>query len=129
MRALTLRLCEGSYSVCRLPAGTEVERGAGFHSVTATPYETSVVCLQGAEPPGARVEPDWALLEFAGPFAFDETGVLLAALAPLAEARIGIFALSTFDTDWLLVKQENLPLALAALESAGHRVERPQEIQ
>jgi hypothetical protein len=96
---------------------------AAHFSVTRTPNETSVVCEAGREPEGSRVEPGWRLLEFAGPFAFDECGILSAVLVPLAEAHIGIFALSTFDTDWLLIKEGNLPRAVGALTAAGHDVE------
>jgi hypothetical protein len=69
------------------------------------------------------VEQGWRLLEFAGPFAFDECGILAAVLAPLADARIGIFALSTFDTDWLLIKESDLRRAVEALIEAGHDLE------
>jgi hypothetical protein len=115
--------------VCRLPPGAPVPPGHGFFSVTRTPHEVSIVCPAGAEPAGARVETGWALLEFAGPFAFDETGILASVLVPLAEARIGIFALSTFDTDWLLLPAAHLEAALAALTAAGHQIARPAEIQ
>jgi hypothetical protein len=133
MRPLRLRLHPGAFSVCRLPAASPLAspaaRDDGFYSVTRTPHEVSIVCRAGAEPAGARVETGWALLEFEGPFAFYETGILASVLVPLAEARIGIFALSTFDTDWLLLPAAHLEAALAALTAAGHQIARPGEIQ
>lgn len=62
----------------------------------------------------------WRALKLHGPFAFDAVGILAALLAPLAQAGIGIFAVSTFDTDYLLVKAADLPRAMATLQAAGH---------
>lgn len=117
----------GRWAVARLEPGV----GAGtplllpFHSVTRTAAELSVVCPEEAVPPGARAEPGWALLSLEGPFPFDQVGVLVAFLAPLAEAGIGVFALSTFDTDHVLVKHDRLGEALAALAAAGHELAGP----
>jgi hypothetical protein len=67
------------------------------------------------------VERGWAALEIVGPLDFTLTGVLASFAGPLAEARIPVFAISTFDTDYVLVKTENLDAAVRALSSAGHR--------
>jgi len=129
MRVQKLRVHPGAYSICRLPAGTAVAPGEPFYAWTQTADETSVVCALGAEPQGARIEGDWSLLEIAGPFAFTECGILVSVLAPLAEAEIGIFAISTFDTDWLLVKTVNMERAVKTLRASGHDVSLPGEIQ
>ena len=71
-------------------------------------------------PQGARAERGWLALKLEGPFPFSMTGVLAAFVQPLAEARIPIFALSTFDTDYVLIKRENLESAIVALRAAGH---------
>jgi hypothetical protein len=63
-------------------------------------------------------------LKVHGPLDFSLTGVMLALVAPLAEARISIFAFSTFDTDYLMVKESNLEKAIRALTDAGHEVRR-----
>jgi len=123
MGRLRFSVLPGSYAVLRLPPDAEVPAGAlvpPFHSVTRTPAELSVVCPEGAVPVGARVEAGWALLALAGPFPFELVGVLSSFLAPLAEAGVSVFALSTFDTDYVLVKRERLDDALDALAAAGH---------
>ncbi|MGB7944510.1 MAG: ACT domain-containing protein [Terriglobales bacterium] len=68
----------------------------------------------------AQAERGWAALKLEGPFPFSMTGVLASFLQPLAEARIPIFAISAFDTDYLLIKRENLEQAVATLDAAGH---------
>lgn len=125
---LTLRPC--TLAVCRLPAGAEVPDWAwqgAFHSITRTPDELSVICDHAAAAaapagPGLRVDGPWAVFEVEGPFAFDVTGVVAALSAPLAAAGVGIFVLSTFDTDWILVKAENAEAAADAWRTAGHAV-------
>lgn len=123
MGSLRFSVLPGSWAVVRFPPDAEVPASllaAPFHSVTRTAAELSVVCPDGAVPEGARVERGWAILALEGPFPFDLIGVLAAFLVPLAEAGVGIFALSTFDTDYVLVKRERLEAALEALSSAGH---------
>ena len=97
----------------------------GFFSVVRTRDELSMVCTEEvcAEdriPDAAFVERGWLALKLEGPFPFTMTGVLASFLQPLAEARIPIFAISTFDTDYVLIKRENLEQAVAALGVAGH---------
>ena len=109
----------------RLPSCTggpapAVRRRPAARTVTRTAVELSVVCPDGTVPAGARAERRWAVLALEGPFPFDLVGVLAAFLVPLAEAGVGIFALSTFDTDYVLVKRERLGAALEALSAAGH---------
>ncbi len=123
MTRLRFSLLPGSYAVLRLPPAAEVPAGVlvpPFHSVTRTPAELSIVCPDGAVPDGVKAERGWAILALEGPFPFELTGILASTLVPLAEAGVGVFALSTFDTDWVLVKQEKLETALEALAAAGH---------
>ena len=95
-----------------------------FLSVTRTAAELSVVGPADMVPEGAAVEAGWACLEVSGPLAFELTGVLAGISAPLAAAGVPIFVVSTFDTDYVLVQSAHLERAVAALEGAGHRVER-----
>ena len=95
---------------------------AEFVSLTRTRDELSLVLPAELAPGGAETEPGWAALYVKGPLEFSLTGILASLAAPLAEAGVGIFALSTYDTDYLLVKKESLEDAVAALEGAGHRV-------
>ncbi len=118
-----LRALAGVYAVCRLPPGREAASdGGGFFSLTRTPAETSIVCREGDAPAGAEVEGGWRLLAVEGPLAFSEVGVLAALATPLAEAGVPIFVVSTFDTDYLMVKQERWPAARRALAAAGFRL-------
>lgn len=95
---------------------------SGFLSVTRTSEELSIVCLAVHVPATVKHEAGWRLFKFQGPFPFNETGILSSALAPLAQAKISILAIATFDTDYLLVKQDQLDAAVRALKAAGHAV-------
>jgi hypothetical protein len=125
-RPLSLVVLPGLYAVCRLSPGemmAETALKGDFVSVTRTRDEVSVVCLEGQAPEGAKVEAGWRCLQVQGPLDFALTGVLASLAAPLARAGISIFAVSTYNTDYLLVKAEALERAVAALEAAAHRVE------
>ena len=112
-------------AVSRLPPEAGVPDWATrgpFHAVTRTPGELSIVCAAAEVPAGVRSQKGWRCFSVAGPIPFEETGVLLSIAAPLAAAGIGIFAVSTFDTDYVLVPDARLADAARALEQAGHRV-------
>lgn len=128
MSRLRFSVLPGSFAVVRLAPDAEVPAGAlvpPFHSVTRTPTELSLVCPESTVPAEARAETGWALLGLVGPFPFSMVGVLASVLVPLAEAGVSIFALSTFDTDHVLVKREKLEAAVAALRAAGHEPVEP----
>ncbi len=116
-------------AVCRLdpsaasPAWTSAT--VGFLSITRTPDELSVVCAQDSVPSAVKHEPGWRALKVAGPLEFTLVGVLASILNPLAGAGVSVFAISTFDTDYVLLKASSLAVALPALESAGHTVITP----
>ena len=123
---LSLTLLPELFAVCRLDAGAEPGVRAaegGFYSITRTADELSIVCLEQDAPEEARRETGWRCLKVHGPFAFSVTGVLASLAEPLARAGVGIFVISTFDTDYLLVKETDLERAVAALVEAGHGVE------
>jgi hypothetical protein len=115
-----LRLLAGHYAVCRLPSDAEIP--AGFFSATRTADELSVVCSEASVPQGALCECGWRIFQVVGPLEFSLTGVLAGIAAPLADAGVSIFAISTFDTDYVLVKDEDVAKAGEALRAAGHRV-------
>lgn len=119
---------EGTYAVCRLPADTALPRWvlsvSGFVSVTRTAGELSVTCRADAVPPGTLAEGDFAAFEVDGPLPISMVGVLAAIAEPLAGAGISLFAISTYDTDYVLVRKTRLDEACDALERAGHRVAR-----
>lgn len=123
--ALTLSLLPETLAVCRLAPDADVPAWAWTGepaSVTRTRDELSIVCGMDAVPRGVRTEGGWRCLKVDGPLDFALTGILAALTAPLAAAGIALFAVSTYDTDYLLVKAENLDRATEALRGAGHRV-------
>jgi GNAT superfamily N-acetyltransferase len=122
---LTLVSLDGEYAVCRLDVDVALPTwvaGAPFLSITRTADELSVVCREMAVPEGVRCERGWRCLRIAGTLDFSLVGVLASLLTPLATAGVGVFVLSTFDTDYLLVKQTDFPRADEALRKAGHAV-------
>jgi hypothetical protein len=104
-----------------VPAWAEPGDGA-LHAVVRTPGELTVVCDAARVPAGVPAERSWRALEVQGPLDLALTGVLAAIAAPLARADVAIFAVSTFDTDYVLVRGDRLDAAVAALRAAGHTV-------
>jgi hypothetical protein len=122
---LVLQVVAGEFAVCRLPATEPVPAwtdSAVFSSVTRTADELSILCPAVQVPAGVKHEAGWRLLKLQGPFAFTETGILAAVLAPLAAAKIGILATATFDTDYVLVKAARFEEACRVIKAAGHAV-------
>ncbi|MCB9384490.1 MAG: ACT domain-containing protein [Bryobacterales bacterium] len=122
---MTLTVMDGRYAVCRLAADAPAPDwvpGGGFVSITRTAEELSVVCPQGAVPEGVPQEKDFRILKVEGPLDFSLTGVLAGLSGALAEAKISLFAVSTFDTDYILVRDADLARALEALTAAGHHI-------
>jgi hypothetical protein len=119
-------LLPGSYAVAQLSADSSLPEWAfasdGIASVTRSADELSVVCLAALVPAGVRSDGGWCCLKLKGPFAFDQVGILSSFAVPLAQAGVGIFAISTFDTDYILVKESQRELAVKALVSAGHTI-------
>ena len=126
-RRLTLLAVEGTFAICRLAADAPAPVWAvgEFVSVTRTADELSVVCREAAVPDGVRCERGWRCLRVAGTMPFTTVGVLASLTAPLAAAGIGLFAISTFDTDYLLVKAADFDAAADALRRHGHTVAAP----
>jgi hypothetical protein len=124
MKPQRFSVCPGEWAIAKLAADAPVPVWAlgcsGFSSVTRTGGELSIVAPAVEVPLDIPAERGWSLLQLKGPFAFDQTGILASFATPLAEAGIGLFALSTFDTDYLLVKAEVIDRAIHALVAAGH---------
>lgn len=122
-RTLKFSRLPGSFALCRLPTNAAVPEWAlrgVFFSVTATADEVSIVCPSMQVPSNIVHENGWACLKLQGPFPFSETGILASFVRPLSERAIPIFAVSTFDTDYVLIKQYWLEKAVHALRDAGH---------
>lgn len=126
--ALRLELLPGRYAVVRLdedaPPPAWAFAAPGLAAAVRRRGELSVVCAEDAVPDGAQAERGWRALEVAGPLDFALTGIMAALATPLADAGVSIFALATYDTDVLLVRDAQLETAIAALERAGHGVSR-----
>lgn len=119
---MTLKLIEGNYSIYRLePSASipEITYQSSFYSISKTDEELSIVCESKYIIADAKVEDNWGLIKVVGPLDFSLTGILSSLTQPLAEAKISIFAISTFDTDYLLVKSEKLEETKATLEREG----------
>jgi hypothetical protein len=125
-RRFGLTVLPGSFAMVRLAADAPLPSWAtrgDFFSITRTRDELSIVCVAAQVPGGVAAEMGWRALKVTGPFALSEIGVLAALAAPLAKARVSVFAISTVDTDYLLVSEKQLHAAIAALKGAGHGVE------
>ena len=122
---LSLSVLRDRYAICKLSPQDEApdwaERGE-FWSVTKTSEELSVVCAEAGIPETVKSDKGWRCLKVHGPLDFSLTGILVSLARPLAEAGISIFALSTYDTDYLLVKETDLDRALAVLTQGGHEI-------
>lgn len=127
---LTLVLLPETYCVCRLPAEAPLPAlpaEAKFVSVTRTADELSLVLPEAHAPREARCERGFRAFAIEGPLPFEQVGVLASVLNPLAEAGVSIFAVSTFDTDTVLVRGADRSRAEAALQAAGHTIRLEKE--
>lgn len=123
---LTLSLFSDLFAVCRLEDGASVPDWlllADFYSVTKTKDECSVICLQELIPSKVTmIEKDWRMFKIQGVLDFALIGVLSSILLPLAQAQISILALSTFNTDYILVKNFHITRAIESLRNAGFEI-------
>jgi hypothetical protein len=91
-----------------------------FLSVTRTADEVSVICAEEGVPKAIQAARGWRALKVQGPFDFEQCGIMARLAVPLAEAAIPILPIGTYNTDYILVREEHLEAALQALERAGH---------
>jgi hypothetical protein len=126
MMALSLVAPDGTFAVSKLPADAPLPswaEGGPFVSITRTADELSIVCREEDVPVGVDSERGWRCLRVEGRLDFTLVGVMASLVGPLAGAGIPVFVVSTFDTDYLLVKAGDFDRAAAQLREAGHRVE------
>jgi uncharacterized protein len=120
------------YAMVRLAPGVAIPDWATkgeFSSITRSVDELSIVCAADNVPPEAESANDqvrlkWICLKLGGPFPFSQTGVLLSFIEPLSANNVPIFAVSTFDTDYVLIQEEFADAALNVLRQAGHTLVR-----
>jgi hypothetical protein len=122
---LKFRQLSGPYAIVRLARDAAIPEWAApgnFTSIVRTADELSIVCAAGRVPndvaPGLR----WICLKLEGPFPFSQTGVLLSFIEPLSNNGVPIFAVTTYDTDYILIPQEHACQALDLLREAGHEL-------
>jgi len=121
----TVRLARltGRYAVSRLDPSEAFPGwadGSGFVSISRSAEELSIVCREERVPSGIKQDGGWTCYKFQGPFAFGETGIVLSVIRPLSENGIGIFVVSTFDGDHMLIKEADSTRAEAILAASGH---------
>ncbi len=123
---LPLEVLPDTLAICRLPAEALLppwaSSPASFLTISRTPDELSITVVQDAVPAGVRCERDYRAVRVRGSLPPTLVGILLSIAEPLAEAGLSIFAISTYETDYVLVKARDLAAALDALRAAGHRV-------
>ena len=122
---LTIVVYPDLYSICRLDSEAAVPAwasGTRFLTITRTASELSIVCEEARVPEDVHAERNRRLMQIEGTLAFTLTGVLASVAAPLAGAGISVFAVSTYDTDYLLISEEDLLEATQVLEAAGHAI-------
>lgn len=130
-RALVpLVVLDNRLAICRFgpdqPLPSWAPKGKGeFFSATRTPQELSIIVAESRVPGDVKCERNWRLLMVQGPLDFSLVGIIAGLSGTLADANVSIFALSTYDTDYLMVKQADLERAVAALREAGYTVSRP----
>jgi hypothetical protein len=119
---MRLELHPGRLAVCRLAANATLPGwpSGTFVSITRTPDELSIVCDEDSVPVDVQAERGWRALQLIGPIPFEVTGVAAALTSALAASAISLFLVSTYDTDWLLVKESSLERAVEALRNAGY---------
>ena len=126
----TLTLLKQTFTIYRLAPDAEIPASAldsSFFAITRTDEELSLVLLDSVEIESDKSDAGWACFKVEGPLEFSLVGVLAGISSVLAEAGVSIFAVSTFDTDYILVKREQVQAAKEALTSAGHQVHQNGE--
>jgi hypothetical protein len=125
VESLTLSVLPERLAVCRLAPDAPVPERlarARFWSVTRTDEELSIVLPEELVSADWQAETGWRCLKVLGPLDFSLTGILASLAGSLAEAGVSIFAMSTYDTDYILVKEGDLEQAERALLARGHIV-------
>jgi hypothetical protein len=116
-----------TFAIVRMPPSEETPRWASgeFVSITRTADELSIVCRESAVPAGSDADRGWECLKLEGPIPLSTVGVAAVFTALLAKAGVSVFLISTFDTDYLLIKGDALERAADSLRGGGHTVRRP----
>jgi uncharacterized protein len=120
---LQLNILENHFMIHRFPANYEIPNQvyeSQFYSISKTDEELSIICNSTTQINSEKSDTDWSCIKVEDPLDFSLTGILAKISTVLAKAKISIFVISTFDTDYILVKSEKLPFAERALLKSGY---------
>ncbi|OGP51944.1 MAG: amino acid-binding protein [Deltaproteobacteria bacterium RBG_13_51_10] len=123
---LTLSILPETLVICQMDKDARIPDwllAGTFYSITKTAEELSVVCPQTNVPEGIKKDEGWRCLKVEGPLDFSTTGILASLTMPLAKEGISVFAVSTYNTDYLLVKEQHLGKAVQVLSQNGHQIQ------
>ena len=122
----TLRLLEAPFAICHADLDRPLQLAdfeGEFVSIIRTTDEVTIICPESSVPPWLRAENGWSALVVEAPFELaSAVGVLTALTAPISAAGLAIFAVSSWRTDFILVRQDRILEAIEALRVVGHRV-------
>jgi hypothetical protein len=120
----SLEVLQSGLAIVKLDPEDSVPRWAQgeFVAITKTATELSIVCAEAGIPEEVDAERGWTGFRLAGPLSFDQVGVIASITAPLNAAKVPVFVVSTYDTDYLLIKSDHLESASEALTESGHRI-------
>ncbi len=122
---LVISVLKDTFVVCRFDTFSQIPESilqSHFYSITKTADELSIVCPQDYFPPAGKCEMSWRCFKIHGPLDFAQTGILASLTTPLADADISVFAFSTYDTDYVMVKEHELDRAVQTLKNSGHDI-------
>ncbi|MGD9412929.1 MAG: ACT domain-containing protein [Desulfobacterales bacterium] len=125
IKKLSLKILPDRMAVCRFDPTAALPdwiAEVGFYSITRTQDELTIVCPETYPAPGIRSEAGWRCFQVQGMLDFSEIGIIFSLTRPLAESGVSVFVISTFDTDYFMVKDNDLEKAIDALTAEGHRV-------
>ncbi len=125
MTKLTLKLLEETFAIHSLPVNSQVPKAvfdANIYFIAKTFEEISIVLPESVSIASDEVEPNWQAFEVVGPLGFLLTGILSSISTVLAKENISIFAISTFDTDYILVKSNTVAEAITTLRSNNYQI-------
>ena len=121
----SLKILPERMAVCRFEPTSELPdwiNRPGFYSITRTEEELTLVCRETSVPQGAKCERGWRCFRVQGVLDFCEIGIMFSITQPLAKSGVSLFVISTYDTDYFLVKEKDLPNAIVALTDYGHQI-------
>lgn len=120
---MKIKFLSNGFSICKLPDLSRVNLSAGLFFVARTPEEFSLVCYNEDVPDNAvRIDPGWKAFHIEGQLDFALVGILSRIAQVLAARGVSIFAVSTYDTDYVLVKEDKAAEARAALLEADYEI-------